>query len=117
MKLQIQAHSLRLRLGEDELARLLDGHALIGHTATPLGPIAWRLALGPAAAFDGTGPADWCLHVPEAEFRAFAAERPRRDGFALAFHVADEGASALEVSVEVDVRESRRKQVADAAAP
>lgn len=109
MKLQIQQQSLRFRIDEDELARLLE-HGVCAST-TWLGnsrSIAQTLQLidaAPATLEVGDG----CItaRLPREDFAAFAAERPRRDGFV--FEV-DAGAHApLQVCVEIDVRDSRRK--------
>jgi hypothetical protein len=93
MKIQLDGQSLRLRIGEDELARLLGGEAV--DTATALSPqvvLRWRLLL-----------------CDSEDFAAFANARPRRDG--LHFHWTDTGADPLQVSVEIDVRDSHRRGV------
>lgn len=114
MKLQLEGQSARVRLGEAELDRLLAGGRLSDVTSTPLGSWERSLRLGPGAALESTAPGSWALVLPEQAFRAFAGERPRRDGFELALPAGDGGLFRL--SVEVDVRESRRRQVGGATA-
>ena len=107
MKLQIEGQALRLRLSEAELDTVLALGQLENRIACPNGHVATRqLAL-----IDGAGEPSlrgdlMALHIdlPRAAFADFAAERPRRDGFGFS-------GAGLEVSVEVDVRDSRRHQV------
>jgi hypothetical protein len=108
MKVQVQGQSIRIRLGEAELDLLLAGETLSDATLTPMGDWQRLLALGPAVALERPSPGCWALVLPEQAFRAFAGERPRRDGFELVLPAA--GGTSLQLSVEVDVRESRRRQ-------
>ncbi len=112
MKLQLEGQSARLRLGEAELDHLLAGEVLTERTATPLGSWDWHLALGGEGGLTCPVPGRWLLTLPDQAFRAFSAERPRRDGFVLDLSAPD--TVPLQVSVEVDVRESRRRQAAAA---
>jgi hypothetical protein len=112
MKLQLEGQSARVRLAEAELDRLLAGDALRGLVKTPLGAWAWSLVLGGEASLACPVPGEWRVTAPEADFRAFTSERPRRDGFTLELPVPD--SAPLQVSLEVDVRDSRRRQVASA---
>lgn len=109
MKLQLEGQSARIRLGEAELDRLLAGEPQAEDVKTPLGVWGWRAVLGNGASLTCEAPGRWLLTIPGSEFRAFAAERPRRDGFVMDLAVPDAG--PLQVSIEVDVRESRRRQV------
>ena len=88
------------------------GDALRGLVKTPLGAWAWSLVLGGEASLACPVPGEWRLTAPEADFRAFTSERPRRDGFTLELAVPD--SAPLQVRLEVDVRDSRRRQVASA---
>lgn len=111
MKIQLDGQSLRLRIGEDELARLLGGEAV--DTATALSPqvvLRWRLLLCDIEV-PGllSGPDVLRVRLPREDFAAFANARPRRDG--LHFHWTDTGADPLQVSVEIDVRDSHRRGV------
>ena len=111
MKLQIDDTRLRLRLSEEQLATLLATGRLDADLRCPSGERAHRVlvledGLGePACAGDLM---DLRIRLPRTAFQAFAAERPRRDGFSFA-------AGGLEIDVEVDVRDSRRRQVASGA--
>ncbi len=104
MKLQIAAGQLRLRLSEEELA-LLAADGMFRH-AVPCpdsGIALCRLTLEPdadAGRCDGNL-MDLQVVLPRDAFLAFAAERPRRDGFAFA-------CGPLRIVVEVDVRDSHR---------
>jgi hypothetical protein len=105
MKLQIDGPRLRLRLAEDELARLLRDRHLEAHLPCPNGGQARRAIVledGLAEANCDGDLMDLRVRLPLAAFLGFTAERPRRDGFSFAIH-------ALEVSIEVDVRDSRKR--------
>ena len=106
MKVQLQGQSLRLRIDEDELARLLGG-ADVANATRAGGAVlrhAVRLEPGDAPLFtaDGDG---WCFGLPEAALRDYVARLPCRD--ALAFTLG-EGGAALALAFEVDVRDSVR---------
>ncbi|MBX3711845.1 MAG: hypothetical protein KF800_07790 [Lysobacter sp.] len=111
MKIQLDGQSLRLRIGEDELARLLGGDAV--DAATTLSPqiaLRWRLLLCDIAAPElRAAPEALCVRLPREAFEAFASARPRRDG--LHFDWTDTGADPLQVTVEIDVRDSHRRGV------
>lgn len=104
MKLQIEGQALRLRLSENELDTLLEFGQLENRITCPNGRVATRqLALiGDTAETNLRGDL-MALHIdlPRAAFADFAAERPRRDGFGF-------NSAGLEISVEVDVRDSRK---------
>jgi len=109
MKCQLAAQTLRLRIDEAELDRLLQVGVIEDTTTFAPGLLqSRRLRLVDAAA-----PA---LHVdasvltvalPRAQFEAFAAERPRRDGLDFDWPVAE--TQPLRVVVEIDVRDSHRR--------
>lgn len=104
MKLQVDADQLRLRLSEAELARLLEQASLAQAVACPDGATAHcqvSLQADAASAHCDGNLMDLRVALPRAEFLAFAAERPRRDGFAFA-------CGPLRIIVEVDVRDSHR---------
>lgn len=104
MKLQLDGREIRLRLTEAELARLEADGAVQQAWPCPDGSDArcvLALVADPAAP-RCVGPlGDLRVEVPRTTFLAFAAERPRRDGFAFA-------CGSLRVNVEVDVRDSHR---------
>ncbi|MBL8300605.1 MAG: hypothetical protein JNN30_19880 [Rhodanobacteraceae bacterium] len=107
MKLQLDQGHYRLRLTEDDLARLIDQGTLLQEWPCPDGAAA-RCELGlrddiASADCSGTLMA-LCLALPRASFETFAAARPRRDGFSFQ-------ARGVEVIVDVDVRDSRRSLI------
>lgn len=110
MKLQIDGPHLRLRLSEGQLDTLLQKGRLDADLHCPTGVRATRVLVIEETlsvpACDGDL-MDLRIRLPRAAFAAFAVERPRRDGFAFAY-------KGLDVSVEVDVRDSRRRQAAGA---
>jgi hypothetical protein len=106
MKVQLQGQSLRLRIDEAELARLLDGATVDNRTSWPDGRAErHELALGNAPGWlrDGDG---WRVTLDDAEVRAFASRLPSREGLSLSLPVP--GAEPLELLFDVDVRDSVR---------
>jgi len=104
MKLQPDGREIRLRLSEAELARLASEGEVQQAWPCPDGSDArcvLALVADPAEARCAGPLGDLRVEVPRTAFLAFAAERPRRDGFGLA-------CSALQVTVQVDVRDSHR---------
>ena len=112
MKLQVAASQLRLRLSEEELALLTADGSFHHAVPCPDGSTAHcRLTLqADADAGQCEGDLmDLRVVLPREEFLAFAAERPRRDGFGFA-------CGPLQVTVQVDVRDSHRMRQAGHAA-
>lgn len=110
MKMQVQGQSVRLRLSEDELGSLLVHGEFSDVTALgSMAPWVRRLLLveGDSPGFQREGDV-WCFLIPRPGFEIFAAERPRRDGHGLVIPGGD-GDAPLELSVEVDVRDSRKR--------
>ena len=106
MKIQLQGQSLRLRIGEDELAQLLGGEAVANETRAPgvvLGHFV-RAVQGEAPTF-AVGPDGWHIGLPDGALRGYVDRLPCRDALELALGQGDE---ALAVSFEVDVRDSVR---------
>lgn len=104
MKLQVEADQLRLRLSEAELARLAEQGSLARAVTCPDGTTAHcqvSLQAGAASAHCEGNLMDLRVALPREAFLAFAAERPRRDGFGFA-------CGPLRIIVEVDVRDSHR---------
>lgn len=102
MKLQLQAHSLRVRIDEGELAALLAGDELA--LALQSGSnrlLDLRVVMADALAFRVEG-SQWHLRLPESAVRAYVATLPCRD--ALSLSLGDE----LALDFEVDVRDSIR---------
>ena len=111
MKLQIEAQKLRVRVDEEELARLLAGAPVESHTRFAA---AFRmqvtLTLTPQAdASLGGQPQAWLIGLPLAAVRAHAASLPSREGlyFTLA---SDADEPPLELLFDVDVRDSARRR-------
>lgn len=118
MKVQLQGQSLRLRIGEDELARLLAGEdvanetriagAVLRHSvrllpdAAPAGAAAAEGGLGVDFVADGDA---WRFGLPAGPLRDYVARLPCRD--ALEFELG-EGDEVLRLAFEVDVRDSVR---------
>ncbi len=106
MKVQLQEQSLRLRIDEAELSRLLDGASVDNQTRWPDGTTErHQLALGspPGWRRDGDG---WRITLDDAEVRAFAQRLPSRDGLSMVLPVP--GDEPLQVLFDVDVRDSVR---------
>ena len=111
MKLQIEAQKLRVRVDEEELARLLAGAPVESHTwfATAFRmQVALILTPQAEASLDGQ-PQAWLIGLPLATVREHAASLPNREGlhFTLAGAV-DE--PPLELLFDVDVRDSARRR-------
>lgn len=108
MKLQIEGQGLRVRLGEDELARLLAGQAIVSHTRftrTLSLSCTLRAVASEAARFSGQ-PDAWAIDLPETLVRAHAANLPSREG--LTFTLESGEGEPLELLFDVDVRDSVR---------
>lgn len=113
MKVQLQGQSLRLRIGEDELASLLAGERVDNVTGAGAGAVLRQgLALvqgdAPTFAADGDG---WRFGLPEAAVRDYVARLPCRDALEFTFEGGD---APLALSFEVDVRDSVRRRGAPA---
>ena len=115
MKVQLQGQSLRLRIGEDELARLLAGEHVGNATAAGPGAVLrQRLGLvdGDAPVFhaDAEG---WEFRLPEAAVRAYVSRLPCRDALEFTLPAGEGGGDGdvpLALSFEVDVRDSVRRR-------
>ena len=106
MKLQIQGQSVRLRIDEAELARLLAGEMILNSTLfAPDRTFAQSLTLHPAPlpllepAADG-----WTLRLPRSAVDEYVLRLPCRD--ALAFDLPLPGDASLSLRFEVDIRDS-----------
>ena len=108
MKVQLQGQSLRLRIGEDELARLLAGEDVVNETRAAGVVLRQAVRLEPGAApLFVAGGEEWRFGLPEVALRDYVARLPCRD--ALEF-VLGEGDATLELAFEVDVRDSVRRR-------
>lgn len=109
MRVQLEAQSLRLRVDEAELARLLAGEAVENRTQLPDGQITiQRIHLGRDLAWQRDHGV-WQIDLPEAQVRALSERLPSRDG--LQFSLPASGAETLQVLFDVDVRDSARKRL------
>lgn len=103
MKARFDAASLRLRVDEDELARLLDGTTLrLSPRVSGRLLFDLHLTLGDAPAFDACENT-WRTVLPRKAVAAYAATLPQRDGLGFGFGEAD---AAWRIVFEVDVRDS-----------
>jgi hypothetical protein len=111
MKLQIEGQSLRVRIGEDELARLMAGESITARTRFAQAfamTCTLRLGAGDGARLAGLSEA-WSIEVPEAEVREHALRLPTREGLKFILAGAEDG-DALELLFDVDVRDSVRQR-------
>lgn len=109
MKIQLHEQSLRVRIDEEELARLLDGSSVSNQTRLP-GGVAWGLALAlhdAARAVVHSDPSHPRVSLPRQAVEALQARLPSRDG--LCFEL-DDGVTALQLQFDVDVRDSVRQR-------
>lgn len=107
MKLQIESQKLRVRIDEDELARLLAGGTVETRTA-----FADAFAVGFAVRLtqddDATvsGKVDsWLIGVPESALREHASRLPTREGLRYTLQ-GKRAEDSLELLFDVDVRDS-----------
>lgn len=116
MKIQIEAQQLRFRIDEAELADLLAGRTIENLSRLPSGQGA-RLLRHSVSLSDGDAACNctaehWQLSVPRDALEQHARQLPSREG--LRFSV-DAGAghaepTALQVTFDIDVRDSARKR-------
>jgi len=106
MKVHVQGQSLRLRIDEDGLARLLAGGELVNETRAGDAALRQRLRLSedtsPRLEVEGD---DWTFLLPAGAVGAYVGRLPCRD--ALEF-VLSPGGAPLRLAFEVDVRDSVR---------
>ncbi|PNS09478.1 hypothetical protein [Solilutibacter silvestris] len=109
MKVQLDGQQLRLRIDEDELARLLTGDAVAAQTRFGdrfIVHATLQVDDRVAPMLDGDIE-DWRFILPESDVRALAARLPTRDGLGWTLPSAD--GAALELRFDVDVRDSARR--------
>ncbi|MCU1161104.1 hypothetical protein [Stenotrophomonas maltophilia] len=110
MKVQLQQQSMRLRVDEEELARLLAGESVENLTRFG-GSGGWGVALSlhagdQAVLLDG---GTFCrLVLPRQAVESLAGRLPCRDG--LGFGIALDDDSMLQLQFDVDVRDSMRQR-------
>lgn len=118
MKLQIEGQTLRFRIDEAELARLLAGDSVSAHTfLTDGGTFGQSIALAdisePLLSFD---PGIWKLVLPQAEVATYSERLPCREGLAFALS-GEEAGKTLQIAFEVDVRDSVRQRIGNKRKP
>jgi hypothetical protein len=112
MKLNLDVDRIRLRICEAELERLVSDAAIEQAWVCPDGTVAYcvlELAARTHAADCSGDLMRLRVVLPQEAFLAFAAERPRRDGYTFT-------QGRLRIDVEVDVRDSHRRSMAIRAA-
>jgi hypothetical protein len=109
MRVQLEGQTLRLRIDEDELARLLEGGSADNRTSLPDGHIELQqVSLSPRIEWRREGTV---LHIclPESEVRALSERLPTRDG--LQFALSTPSGETLQILFDVDVRDSARRRL------
>lgn len=110
MKVQLQDQSLRLRIGEAELARLLAGETVENLTRFPAGLVSRQQVRLIEAALPSllAEPGGWCFGLPREQLLGYVQRLPCRDGLMFQLPLADR--DAIEIHFEVDVRDSMRSR-------
>lgn len=110
MKLQLQGQSVRLRIDEAELARLLAGETLVNRTmiGKAAGFSHWLL-LGASEATDAAPSLvarddGWQVELPRQAVVAYAQQLPCRHALGFALDLG--GDAPIQLDFEVDVRDS-----------
>jgi len=109
MRVQLEGQNLRLRIDEDELARLLEGGSVDNRTSLPDGHIEiQQLSLSPRIEWRRE---NTVLHIylPEPAVRGLSERLPTRDG--LQFALSTPSGETLQILFDVDVRDSARKRL------
>ncbi|MCC4598699.1 hypothetical protein JWH11_06170 [Xanthomonas melonis] len=118
MKIQIEGQHLRFRIDEAELATLLAGQSVDNLSRLPSGQgarlVRHTVSLTGGHAACNCATDHWQLSVPRDALEAHARRLPSRDGLRFSF---DAGAGhaehmALQVTFDIDVRDSARKRLA-----
>lgn len=111
MRVQLKGQSLRMRIDEDEMARLQAGETLDNATCWPDGRISHqRVQLADADGWqrDADG---WCILLAHTAVRNLASRLPTRDG--LRIELAVVGSMPLKVLLDVDTRDSARRRLTE----
>lgn len=112
MKLQLQGQSVRLRIDEAELARLLAGETVVNRTVLgAAGCFSQWLVLSAGESANTTSSLvahddGWHVELPRAAVEAYASQLPCRHAFAVELDVG--GTEPIQLDFEVDVRDSLR---------
>ncbi|RUL78163.1 hypothetical protein [Dyella choica] len=109
MRVQLEGQSLRLRIDEDELARLLDGGSADNRTSLPDGHVQMQqLSLSSRIDWRRQNRV-WHISLPETDVRALSERLPTRDG--LQYSLSTPSGETLQLVFDVDVRDSARKRL------
>lgn len=108
MKVQFQQQSLRLRVDEDELARLLAGETVTDTLRLGTGA-GWSLALrlNAGAAVISATAGDCQVALPIDAVRELQARLPSREGVCFE---SSAGSHSVRLQLDVDVRDSMRRR-------
>lgn len=110
MKLQISDQQWRVRVNEDELQRLREGHVLTSTSALADDAVlrfVVELVPAPQASVGRDG-GSWKFSLPAAAIDAYVARLPCREG--VDFVLPGGTGAALQLTFEVDVRDSVRRR-------
>lgn len=106
MRIQFSGQSLRLRVDQAEVTRLLAGEMLRDETRWPDGRAERReVRLGGRDGWERTHDG-WCITVAATPVRELAAHLPAREG--CMFELPAAAGQSLQVRFDVDVRDGRR---------
>jgi len=109
MRVQLEGQSLRLRIDEDELARLLTGGSVDNRTSLPDGHVEMQqVSLAPRIDWQREHTV-WHIYLPETDVRALSQRLPSRNG--LEFSLSTPHGDTLTIVFDVDVRDSARKRL------
>lgn len=109
MRVQLEGQSLRLRVDEDELARLLQGGSADNRTSLPDGHVD-MLQVSLSSRIDWRRESTVChICLPASEVRGLSERLPTRDG--LQFALSTPSGETLQILFDVDVRDSARKRL------
>ncbi|KAB0539543.1 hypothetical protein [Xanthomonas cissicola] len=117
MKIQIEGQHLRFRIDEDELADLLAGRRVDNLSRLPSGQgarlVRHSVSLTGGHAACNCATDHWQLAIPRDALEEHARQLPRRDGLQFSFDAGAGHAEAmtLQVTFDVDVRDSTRKRL------
>lgn len=110
MRVQLENHTIRVRIDEDELAVLLQDVALLGSTA--FGTVfTMRYAVDATDGADCSLSGDaheWRMEVPRTALQDLRARLPSKEG--LVFEIPGHEAVATTVCFDVDVKDSLRRR-------
>lgn len=116
MKIQIEGQQVRFRIDEAELAELLAGRTVDNASRLPSGQgarlVRHSVSLTGGHAACNCATDHWQLLVPRDALEEHARQPPRRDGLQFTFDAGAGHAEAttLQVTFDVDVRDSTRKR-------